>query len=155
MAIRMKTIVTMKTEADCPSHSVAHVTSRDTTFTIDEPVERGGTNAGPTPTETAISALVGCTNTIGNKCAASLDVDIGHLKMDATWTLDRRGVTLAEEIEVPFKTIDLTVTSFGPASQADLDRVATETAKYCPLAKLFQAAGTELKVTWTANHSRT
>ena len=59
MAIRMKTEVTLKAEADCPSHSLANVAIRDLNFAIDEPEARGGTNQGPTPTDTAIAALVG------------------------------------------------------------------------------------------------
>lgn len=150
MAIRMKTTVTLKAEADCPSHSQSVVALRDLTFSIDEPTERGGTNLGPTPTETALAALVGCTNVIGHKCAKALGVDIGHLRISAQCAFDRRGVTLAEEIEVPFQSIDLQVTSDGPATQADLDRVAADTAKYCALAKLFEAAGTKLNIAWTA-----
>jgi len=150
MAIRMKTNVVLKAEADCPSHALSNVAVRDVAFAIDEPVARGGTNLGPSPTETAIAALIGCTNVIGHKCAKALDVDIGHLTISAACVFDRRGVTLAEEIDVPFQAIDLTVTSDGPATQDELDRVAAETAKYCPLAKLFEAAGTTLKTTWTA-----
>ena len=79
------------------------VSIRDVVVQIDEPVERGGTNLGPAPTETAIAALIGCTNTIGHKCANSLGLDIGNLIIDAVCDFDRRGVTLQEEIDVPFQ----------------------------------------------------
>ena len=149
MAIKMKTSVTLKANAECPSHSLANVTVRDLTFAIDEPTERGGTNLGPTPTDTALGALIGCTNVIGNKCAHALGVDIGHLEIDATCEFDRRGVTLQEEIEVPFKAVTLNVRSNGTADQAALDQVAFETEKYCPLSKLFKAAGTDVAVNWS------
>lgn len=148
MEIRQKTKVTLRLLAECPTHSRTELKVRDVEFVIDEPVERGGTNNGPSPTETAVAAFLGCTNTIGNKCAKSLDVDIGHLSMEATCVLDRRGVTLAEEIELPFTALKLTVRTHGSAQQADLDRVAEETEKYCPLSKLFKAAGTEVEVIW-------
>ena len=147
-ALRLKTTVKMRAKADCPSHSRADIALRDLVSIIDEPTERGGTNLGPTPTETALSALIGCTNVIGHKCAAALGVDIGNLQIDAVCDFDRRGVTLAEEIDVPFEAIALTITATGPASQEELDRVALETDKFCPLAKLFVAAGTRLEVTW-------
>ncbi len=54
---------------------------------------------------------------------------------------DRRGVLLMEEVEVPFKAIRLAVTADGPASQDDLDRVAQETEKYCPISKLYEQFG--------------
>ena len=100
MAIKMKTTVKLRAKADCPSHSKSDIAIRDINFAIDEPSERGGTNLGPTPTDTAIAALIGCTNVIGHKCASKLGVDIGHLTIDAICDFDRRGVTLEEEIEV-------------------------------------------------------
>lgn len=146
--VKIKNSVTFRANAVCPSHSVNNISVRDVTFTIDEPIERGGTNTGPSPTETALGALIACTNVIGHKCAKSLGIDIGHLKIDASCELDRRGVLLMEEIDVPFVAAKLVVKADGPADQGELDRVAAETAKYCALAKLFQAAGTKLEVTW-------
>ncbi len=148
MAIRMKTEVTLRARADCPSHSRSDVEIRNLNFAIDEPEERGGTNAGPTPTDTALAALIGCTNVIGHKCAAKLGVDIGHLEISANCAFDRRGVTLEEEIDVPFRRIELTIRSHGPAEQAALDMVAREVRKYCPLSKLYSQAGTEIVEDW-------
>lgn len=149
MAIKMKTTVKLHAKADCPSHAKSDVAIRDLNFIIDEPTERGGTNLGPTPTDTAIAALIGCTNVIAHKCAKKLGVDIGHLNIDASCNFDRRGVTLEEEIEVPFQAINLLVTSDGSASDDELQTVAIEVAKFCPLSKLFENAGTELTVNWS------
>ena len=149
MAIRMKTTVKLRADADCPSHSLAEVKVRDLVQKIDEPTERGGTNLGFTPTDTALSALAGCTNVIAHKCADNLGINIGHLKISAVCDFDRRGVTLSEEIETPFQSIELKVVSDGPASQDDLNKVAAEVAKYCPLAKLFRNSGTIINEEWT------
>ncbi|PRY26107.1 putative OsmC-like protein [Aliiruegeria haliotis] len=148
MAIRQKTIVTIKMSGTGASHSLVDVSVRDLTSRIDEPVERGGTNLGFSPTETAYAALIGCTNTIGNKCADKLGIDIGHLSFEMEVDFDRRGVLLMEEVDVPFTAIRLRVTSDGPASQQDLDRVAGETAKYCAISKLYEQAGTNLDISW-------
>ncbi|MEX3007436.1 OsmC family protein [Hoeflea sp. TYP-13] len=150
MAIRMKSEVTLKARAACPSHSRSDIAIRDLAFVIDEPVERGGGNAGPTPTDTALAALIGCTNVIGHKCADKLGVDIGHLDISANCTFDRRGVTLEEEIDVPFRKIELSVISHGTATDEALQRVAAEVKKFCPLSKLFTAAGTEIVEVWQA-----
>jgi uncharacterized OsmC-like protein len=150
MAIRQKVVATLKLSADCPSHSRSDLSIRDVEFSIDEPIARNGTNAGPSPTETALSALVGCTNVIGHKCANALGVAMGHLTISATCEFDRRGVTLAEEIDVPFQEITLTIQADGTASQEDIDRVAAEVAKFCPLSKLFRGAGTTLTEIWKA-----
>jgi len=141
--------VTLALSAACPSHSRADITVRDTGFSIDEPSARGGTNAGPTPTDTALAALAGCTNVIAHKCAKRLKVDIGELDIEVSCEFDRRGVTLAEEIDVPFRSVTLTVRAHGSATSADLGRVAAETKKYCPLSKLFSSAGSEVIERWS------
>ena len=152
--VRMKTTVKQRAHGACPSHSRSVISVRDQVFQIDEPAERGGTNTGPTPTETVLAALIGCTNVIGHKCAQSLGIDIGHLDITAVCDFDRRGVSLAEEIDVPFQRIELNVTADGPASAEELARVAAEVAKFCPLSKLYRAAGTEIVESWkSANDS--
>lgn len=150
MVVKLKTTVRLKAEAECPSHSLAKVAVRDLTFAIDEPTERGGTNLGPTPTDTALGALAGCTNVIGHKCAKALGIDIGHLAISLSCEFDRRGVTLSEEIDVPFKAIEQTVVCSGSATTAELATLAAEVDKYCPLAKLFAGAGTKVNTIWTS-----
>ena len=150
MAIKMKTSVTLSVDAMCHGHSVAHVRTRDLASIIDEPVERDGTNLGFTPTDTALSALAGCTNTIGHKCAAKMGVNIGNLRISVKCRFNRLGVTLAEDIDVPFEEIDLVVIADGSATQDELNNVAAEVAKYCPLAKLFRGAGTIINEDWRA-----
>ncbi|MBG6209638.1 putative OsmC-like protein [Labrenzia sp. EL_126] len=148
MALREKTIVKLRAQGDGLSHSRMDVTIRDLTFSIDEPEARGGTNMGPAPTEAALAALAGCTNVIGNKCAGKLGVDIGHLSIEITCEFDRRGVTLEEEIDVPFVALRQVVTSDGTATEEDLSRIASNVAKYCPLSKLFEQSGTALETIW-------
>lgn len=148
MAIRMKTVVTYKATAQCPTHARTEIPVRNLNVVIDEPEERGGTNMGPTPTETAMTALIACTNVIGHKNAKKLGVDLGEITIDADCKFDRRGVLLEEEIDVPFPEITLTVNCDTTASQEELTNVGAETAKYCAIAKLFEAAGTKLTVNW-------
>lgn len=146
--IREKNTVKLAVSAHCPSHSKADVSVRDLAFCIDEPLARGGTNEGPTPTDTALAALVGCTNVIGHKCAAKLGIDIGTLDIEVTADFDRRGVTLAAEIDVPFVAVMLVVKSNGPATQSELNKVAVEVSKFCPVSQLFRAAGTVVTEDW-------
>ena len=148
--IRPKTTVKLKAEANCPSHSLSEISIRDLTFAIDEPTERGGTNTGPTPTDTALAALIGCTNVIGHKCADSLGINIGQLSISAVCDFDRRGVTLQEEIDVPFTKVILKIETGEAVSQDDLDRLAAEVSKFCPLSKLFRQAGTVIDEEWTS-----
>lgn len=148
MAVKMKTVVTYRASATATSHARTDVAMRDLVSVIDEPLERGGTNAGLTPTETALAALIACTNVIGHKTAKRLGIDLGDVTIDAQGKFDRRGVLMEEEIDVPFPEIKLIVSCAGGAPQAELDRVAQETAKYCAISKLFESAGTQVDVVW-------
>jgi uncharacterized OsmC-like protein len=148
---KLKTTVKLRAEAECPSHSLAQVSIRDLVFQIDEPTERGGTNLGPTPTDAVLAALVGCTNVIAHKCASNLQIDIGDLTITTACDFDRRGVTLMEEIDVPFQAIQLKVKTTNPVSDADLKRLSHEVSKYCPLSKLFKQAGTLIEEEWTSS----
>ncbi|WP_323794588.1 OsmC family protein [Nisaea sp.] len=148
MKITPKMTVTTSVFGAGVSHSRTDISVRDVASVIDEPEVRGGTNAGPAPTETALAALAGCTNVIANKCAAKLDVDIGYLSISIDCLFDRRGVTLTEEIDVPFRSIEMVVEADGSASEKDLARVAAEVAKFCPVAKLFRQAGTKIDELW-------
>lgn len=148
MAIKMKTVVTYRTTAACPTHARTEVPIRDLNVVIDEPKERGGTNLGPSPTETAMAALIACTNVIGHKNAKRLGIDLGTVTIDADCKFDRRGVLMEEEIDLPFPAITLTVNCTTSATRDDLKRVGEETARYCAIAKLFEAAGTDLTVNW-------
>lgn len=149
MAIKQKTTISATIKSTSPSHSLSRCRVRDVDFNIDEPVERDGTNLGPTPTETVVAALIGCTNVIANKCAEKLGIDIGHLTIDATYTLDRRGAMLAEEVDVPFPKIVLNITADGPATEAELQNVSKELNRFCPVSKVFRAAGTEIVENWS------
>ncbi|MFY0609879.1 MAG: OsmC family protein [Hyphomicrobiaceae bacterium] len=148
VTIKPKTTVKQRMTASCPTHSRSDVSVRDVSFVIDEPVERDGTNMGPTPTETALGALAGCTNVIGNKVAHKLGLDVSNFNVSIVADFDRRGVTLNEEIDVPFEAVKLRIELSTTATQAEIDQLAVEVAKYCPLAKLFRQAGTKIEEEW-------
>lgn len=100
MAIRQKTRIT-RPEGKGTSHARSEIGVDGNTVVIDEPVARGGTDEGPSPTATAYAALIGCTNVAGHKCAARLGIDIGSLDFRMEVDFDRRGVLLMEEGTCP------------------------------------------------------
>ena len=147
-AIIQKTVVTQKLEGKCVSHSRTDIAVRDRSVTLDEPLERGGTNQGLTPTETLMAALVGCTNVITHKVAHRLGVPIRGMNVRAEAQFDRRGVTLQEEIDVPFPSVTLYIDLETDADAALVERVKRELAMFCPLAKVLRAAGTDVREVW-------
>ena len=60
-------VVHMKLDGSSKSHSRADIIVRDVESVIDEPIARGGTNLGLSPTETLVSSLLGCTNVITHR----------------------------------------------------------------------------------------
>ena len=145
---KVKTEVTMKMSATCPSHSRADVSVRDVESVIDEPTERGGTNLGMTPTETMVAALIGCTNVITNKIVESYDMKIEAMDIDVDAQFDRRGVILQDEVQVPFPSMTLNINIKSPNDPSEFDKVKADLQKFCPIAKVIRESGTEIAENW-------
>ncbi len=152
-AIRQKTMVHWRMEGKAVNHALTEVSIRGLTSQIDEPLERGGTNKGLTPTETLVAALVGCTNVISHKIAHKNGIELQDMHIHADVDFDRRGVTLAEDIALPFPAITLTIDVTSAADPAQMDQLRQELAMYCPLAKMIRAAGTVLTEVWHVKHA--
>tara|TARA_B100000676_G_C17856303_1_gene720879 strand:+ start:252 stop:713 length:462 start_codon:yes stop_codon:yes gene_type:complete len=145
---KMKTEVTMKVSATCPHHSRADVSVRDVETVIDEPTERGGTNLGLTPTETMVAALIGCTNVITNKIVDSYDMKIDAMDVDVEAQFDRRGVTLQDDVQVPFPSMTLNINIKSPNSADEFEKVKADLQKFCPIAKVIRESGTTITENW-------
>jgi uncharacterized OsmC-like protein len=145
---KVKTEVTMKMSATCPHHSRADVSVRDLENVIDEPTERGGTNLGMTPTETMVAALIGCTNVITHKIVHSYDMKIDAMDIDVEAQFDRRGVTLQDEVQVPFPSMTLNINIKSPNDASEFDKVKEDLQKFCPIAKVIRESGTEIIENW-------
>jgi len=146
--VQPKTVVTMAMAGDCPSHARTDISVRDLVVSVDEPLERGGTNAGPSPTETMIVALIGCTNVIARRVAEKTGVEIQDMAVKAEAQFDRRGVTLTEEVAVPFPEVVLTIDLTTGADDAAMETVKMDLEKYCPVSKVFSEAGTNVITNW-------
>ena len=149
MAIRQKTVIQMKLAATGETHARSTVRVRDVESTIDEPLERDGTNLGLTPTETLMASLIGCTNVITKRIAHGMGVEMGELEVSLTSDFDRRGVTLAEEIERPFANIVMDIEVATDATAEQMEAIKTDLAKYCPIAKVIRGSGVTITENWT------
>ena len=147
--VKQKTVVTSKFTAEATAHSRTDVKVRDLSTVIDEPVERGGTNQGLTPAETLMAALLGCTNTIFHRCADKHGVKLQKMSMRLDGQLDRRGVTLQEELDVPFPKMTMFVDIVTDAPDAAIEAAKRDLHKFCPVSKVIRASGTELEEVWT------
>jgi len=148
MAITQKTVVRMTLDAECPTHARTEARAGKHELVIDEPGVRGGSDLGPTPIETMIAALLGCTNVILNRVAEKNDVAVKDLSLQAEASFDRRGVMLEGEVAVPFPEIRLTINLTTPAGDDRVERVRADLGKFCPVSKVIRQSGTRLEEIW-------
>ncbi len=147
--IKPKMQVEMKMSASGQTHARSRVVARDVFSVIDEPVERGGTNCGLSPTETLMAALIGCTNVVSKRIAHGMGIEMGDMKIDFTAKFDRRGVLLQEEVDQPFSDIVLDIEVATDATPEQIETIKTELAKYCPIAKVIRNSGITITENWT------
>lgn len=143
-----KPIAELEMFGKCVSHARTDCSARDVTVSVDEPIARGGTNSGLTPTETLWAALLGCTNVIGQRCAKKHDMNIMDIDLKVDYTFDRRGGAIREEVEVPFPKATLNINVTSDADDETVEKVKADLARYCPISKVIINSGCDLATVW-------
>ncbi len=140
--------VTLRIAGDCPGYALSRVRVRGHVVAIDEPPERGGTDAGPAPTETLVAALVGVTNVILRRIARRDGIAIRALSVAAEAVLDRRGVWLAQAVGNPWREVRLVLAIDTDADDARLAAWADDLMRFSPIHTVLTAAGTPVAMRW-------
>ena len=73
----------------------------------DEPVSRGGRGSAPTPLETVVGALCGCSAVTFERAAGEVSFDYAGIDFDAAYTLDRRGLLGEADVRPHFQTVEV------------------------------------------------
>ncbi len=149
VTVKPKVTATLKFQGACLSHARTDVSTRDVEVTLDEPLERGGTNMGLSPVETLMAALIGCTNVISQKIAEARGIEIRHMSVDGELTFDRRGAILMQEVDVPFPTIDLFIAVTTDAGDDEIAALKADLPRFCPVSKVIRQGGTRINEIWT------
>ncbi len=149
VTIKPKTVVTMRARGDYALEGPMKIWVRDTTMIIDEPTERGGTNLGPSPTEAMIGSLIACTCRIASKCAKAHGIELHHINVEAIAKMDRRGVEMKEEVDIPFPEILLKINVTADTDDAALEPVKYDLGRFCPVSKVIRQSGTIVTEEWT------
>src|SRR5210317_369069 len=110
-------VVHMKVDGSSKSHSRTDIITRDVESVIDEPIVRGGTNLGLSPTETLVSSLIGCTNVITHRIMEKMGFKINSMNIRSKTIFNKDGVGLIQEVEVPFPEINLDINISTDASE--------------------------------------
>ncbi len=149
--IKPKTIVQYRLWGSAETHARTLLKVRDLVDISDEPEERGGTNEGFSPTEFFLSSLLACSNVISHKIAKKNDINLESFELSMDISFNRLGVTLQEEIDLPFTDIKLRIEATTDAADDKLEILKRDLPRYCPISKMIEAAGTRLETEWVFN----
>jgi len=147
--MKPKTVVRTRVAGTAESHSVTVLKVRDLVDVSDEPPERGGTNEGFAPTEMFLGSLAACTSVITHKIAIRHGVQIDSLDILVDAEFNRLGVTLQEEVDLPFPELKLDIKIGTSADNSQLEMLKQDLPKFCPVSKMIEQAGTIIETRWT------
>jgi uncharacterized OsmC-like protein len=114
------------------THTV--VEARDFTFSVDEPTDLGGTNAGPNPVEYLLGALAGCLNVVGHTVAAEMDLEMRNIEVDIEGDLDpRKFMGQSEEPRAGYQQVAVSLAVETTADDDQLDTWLETVEERCPV----------------------
>ena len=148
VAIKEKTTWKFNLSGKAQSATKLQVKACNFDLTIDEPIERGGTNEGAMPVEIMMAGLLGCTHVITNKLAKHHNVEIAAMDVDCEVLMDSRGTRLVEPIDIPFPKVVLDIRVEAKGTPENIDAVKTQLRDDCAVSKDLQQAGTEVIERW-------
>lgn len=145
-------LIKVALEGYAPTASLTEVRVRGHSFVIDEPPYRHGTDVGPTPLETLLGALIGCTNVIARRIAMEMKIDLKIDKIDVLGHLDHRGIDRVADVPVPFPTIELKVNATTSGTEEDMLRLREDMNARCPMSVILRQAGSQIVESWDINY---
>lgn len=107
-------------------HYLAEAKTRKHFLVIDEPVESGGDDNGPTPVEYLLTAIGGCVSITLRMYAERKGWDVGKITVNVLQIKDENGTHLSEEI------------SFEKEVTEEQKIKLLEIAGKCPVAKMVK-----------------
>ncbi len=141
-------LIQVALEGYAPTASLTEVRVRGHSFVIDEPPYRHGTDVGPTPLETLLGALIGCTNVIARRIAMEMKFDLKIDKIDVLGHLDHRGIDRVADVPVPFPTIELKVQATSSGTEEEMRRLREDMHARCPMSVILRQAGSQIVESW-------
>jgi uncharacterized OsmC-like protein len=145
-------LVPIRMSAEAPTPARTHVRILGHELVMDEPESRDGSDRGPTPLDTLVAALAGCTNVVLNRIAAENGVEVRRLSLDLSGRLDVRGIRGIEEIDRPLRRIDLKISFETPAEADKIELLRSQLSRRCAVSVIFREAGIDVNETWDVTH---
>lgn len=152
MVVTKTPLVPIRMSAKAPTPARTHVKVLRHEIVMDEPESRHGTDLGPTPLDTLVAALAGCTNVVLNRIAAENGVEIRGLALELSGRLDVRGIRGIEEIDRPLRRIDLRIKFETSAEPDQVELLRSRLCRRCAVSVIFREAGIDVNETWEVTH---
>lgn len=125
------------------------------TMTTDVPASMGGTDTGPQPVNQLLSALCGCKTATAAFVAVKMKprVALGRLTFQLVAERDERGslgMPLESDNGVPARLQGVYGTCHieGEISDEEIEILAKQVHKRCPVANMFEASGCAVDIEW-------
>lgn len=109
-------------------------------FIVDEPAGLAGDDAGASPVEVALGALLGCQSVVYRLYAQRLGLTIDRLELHAEGDLDVRGLFGADDVRPGFRGIRIVVDIDGPDERERYEDLRRVVDAHCPVHDLFSNA---------------
>lgn len=118
-------------------------------FSMDEPTQLGGADAGPMPLEYVVAALNGCNGVMIPLVAKELDFTFSDIDFETTGIVDTRGLLGEEGVRTHFQKIRFHVNIQTEESEERIEQLKKEVERRCPVYNLFVDAGIEVDTKWS------
>lgn len=107
-------------------------------FVIDEPSALAGDDAGPSPVEYALGAIIGCQVVVFRLYARALGITVDDLRVTAEGDLDAaRLFGKDESVRAGFSEVRVAVEITGPESAERYEELRRAVDDHCPIFDLF------------------
>ncbi len=150
--VKQKEVVgrrTRKVESSCVEGVRIEITAGAHTIVTDEPASRGGTDTSASPLEHLTAALAACQTVQIVKVAEAMRFNHGAINIHAEATTD-----LVDGLEgntngvMQFTSAGLVIDIETDENDKRLARLKALSEDRCPVGRLFEDAGAEIKIDW-------
>jgi len=122
----------VKAKSENPTKTI--VKARGFEFTIDEPAELGGTNAGANPVEYVLGAFAGCINVMAHVIANEMDIQVRNIEINLCGNLNPdRLFGKSYEERAGYKEIEVSIKAETDAPEEKLNQWLEAIENRCPV----------------------
>jgi uncharacterized OsmC-like protein len=118
------------------------------TFSVDEPVEDGGSNSGPNPMHHLVASLAGCQNEQAQVAAEELGFAANDINIDVEVDLNLDGfMGITNNSDGCFQGVRLNATVAGVSPEQAIELGKRVDAR-CPILSLLRSGGASIESVW-------